>query len=66
VPCTPVLGEDSSQMVDRFEVDVIDWHPVMVVILAGANDVSTTRRRLMVRPGTSGHAIPSLLGQTRS
>ena len=54
MPCTPVLGEDCSQMVDRFKLDVIDWHPVMVVILAGANDVSTTRRRLMVRPGTSG------------
>jgi hypothetical protein len=39
-------------MVDHFKVEVIDWHPVAVVILAGSNDVSTTRLRSMVRAGT--------------
>jgi hypothetical protein len=34
---TGLIGDDSGQMVDRFEVDD-DRHPEMVVILAGTND----------------------------
>jgi hypothetical protein len=33
------IGDDSRQMVDRFEVDLIDRHPEWSVILAGTNDV---------------------------
>jgi hypothetical protein len=33
-----VIGDDSDQMVDHFEVDVIDRHPELVVMLAGLND----------------------------
>ena len=32
--------DDSGQMVDRFQQDVVDRHPEMVVILAGTNAVS--------------------------
>jgi lysophospholipase L1-like esterase len=34
-----VVGDDSGQMVDRFQTQVIDKHPDVVVILAGTNDV---------------------------
>jgi lysophospholipase L1-like esterase len=34
-----VVGDDSGQMVDRFQAQVIDQHPDMVVILAGTNDL---------------------------
>jgi lysophospholipase L1-like esterase len=33
-----VVGDDSGQMVDRFQTDVVDKHPDVVVILAGTND----------------------------
>ena len=31
-----VIGDDSDQMVDRFQLDVVDRHPEMVVILAAS------------------------------
>lgn len=34
-----IVGNDSGQMVDRFQSDVIDKHPDVVAILAGTNDV---------------------------
>jgi hypothetical protein len=34
-----VIGDDSGQMVDRFEVDVIDRHSEMVGVLTGIDDV---------------------------
>jgi acyl-CoA thioesterase I len=34
-----IIGNDSGEMVDRFQADVIDRHPDVVVILAGTNDV---------------------------
>jgi lysophospholipase L1-like esterase len=33
------VGDDSGQMVDRFQSQVVDQHPDVVVILAGTNDV---------------------------
>jgi hypothetical protein len=36
-----VIGDDSGQMVDRSEVDVVDRHPETIVVLAGINDVSS-------------------------
>jgi lysophospholipase L1-like esterase len=34
-----IVGNDSGEMVDRFQTDVVDLHPDIVVILAGTNDV---------------------------
>jgi lysophospholipase L1-like esterase len=34
-----VIGDDSGQMADRFQAQVADLHPQVVVILAGTNDV---------------------------
>jgi acyl-CoA thioesterase I len=34
-----IVGNDSGQMVDRFQSDVVDLRPDIVVILAGTNDV---------------------------
>jgi lysophospholipase L1-like esterase len=33
-----VVGDDSGQMVDRFQTQVVDQRPAVVVILAGTND----------------------------
>lgn len=37
-----VSGQTSAQMLARFQSDVIDRHPVTVVILAGTNDILRT------------------------
>jgi lysophospholipase L1-like esterase len=34
-----INGERSDQIRARFEQDVVSWHPVVVVIIAGVNDV---------------------------
>jgi hypothetical protein len=34
-----VTGDESGQMVDRFQQTVIDRHPQMVATLAGTDDV---------------------------
>jgi hypothetical protein len=53
----PVIGDDSRQMVDRFDVDVIDRQPEMVVIDCQCLRPSVDRSRGMWLAGTRSMAV---------
>jgi lysophospholipase L1-like esterase len=50
-----ILGQASREMVWRFQQDVIDLHPVAVVIQAGTNDIVVRSRHI-----TRGQTIENL------